>query len=472
MNSNQSAKGDLSRRHVVAAGLAPLIVPRHVLGGPAYQAPSDTLTIAAVGVGGMGRNYLAGCKTEKIVALCDLDHNYSAKVFKTYPDARRYRDYREMFDKEQKNFDALIIATPDHMHAILLMAAIGMKKHIYCAKPIAHSIGEVRKVREALLASPGIVTKGSIQDSRTDYSRSTTEILNSGVLGPIREIHIWTFHPIYPAGLVRPTEAQTPPPGMDWDLWIGPAPYRPYHRAYHPANWRAWWDFGTADVGDMGCHTLHTYFEELRLQAPSVIYGYRSTRYDDISKPAPTPETEGAANMVSWEYPARGGMPALKMHYYDGGMKPFRPAELDRNIPLPHEGVLFVGDNGKLMTSYYGGNPFAPFGRPAADDAPHALAGGLLLPAGKFKDFPQPPKTLPRCERPDHYTEWIRCCKNGTPTVLPIEFACQLTEVALLGTLALRTEKVLEWDSASRRVTNDAEANQFVFPPYRSGWKL
>jgi len=472
MNANESAPGAVSRRHVVAAGLAPLIVPRHVLGGPAYQAPSDTLTIAAVGIGGMGRNYLAGCHTEKIVALCDLDHNYAAKVFDTYPGARRYHDYREMFDKEEKNFDALIIATPDHMHAILLMAAIRMQKHIYCAKPIAHSIGEVRKVRAALLAAPGIVTKGSIQDSRTDYARSTTEILNSGVLGAIREIHIWTFHPIYPAGLVRPRGAQTPPPGMDWDRWIGPAPYRPYQRAYHPANWRAWWDFGTADVGDMGCHTLHTYFEELRLQAPAVIYGYRSTRYDDISQPAPTPETEGAANMVVWEYPARDGMPALKMHYYDGGMKPFRPAELDRNIPLPQEGVLFIGDNGKLLTSYYGGNPFAPFGRPAAAGAPHALAGGLLLPVSKFQDFPQPPKTLPRCERPDHYTEWIRSCKNGTPTVLPIDFACQLTEVALLGTLALRTEKVLEWDAASMRVTNDAAANQFVSPPYRAGWNL
>ena len=240
--------------------------PPSRFGGTGYQAPSDTLTIAAVGIGGMGRNYLEGCKAEKIVALCDLDHNYAAKVFDTYPAARRYHDYREMFDKEEKNFDALIIAVPDHMHSILLMSGIRMKKHIYCAKPIAHSIGEVRKVREALLATKGIVTKGSIQDSRTDYSRSTTEILNTGVLGPIREIHIWSFHPIYPTGLVRPTETMTPPAGMDWDMWIGPSPFRPYHKIYHPANWRAWWDFGTADVGDMGCHTFHTYFEELQLE--------------------------------------------------------------------------------------------------------------------------------------------------------------------------------------------------------------
>jgi predicted dehydrogenase len=469
----ESSKGTVTRRAVVAATLAPLIVPRHVLGGKGYQAPSDTLTIAAVGIGGMGRNYLEGCNKEKIVALCDLDHNYAAKVFDTYPSARRYHDYREMFDKEEKNFDSLIIAVPDHMHSILLMSGIRMKKNIYCAKPIAHSIGEVRKVREALLATKGIVTKGSIQDSRTDYSRSTTEILNTGVLGPIREIHIWSFHPIYPTGLVRPTETMTPPAGMDWDMWIGPSPFRPYNKIYHPANWRAWWDFGTADVGDMGCHTFHTYFEELQLSTPKVIYGARSTRYADISTALPTPETEGNANQVAWEYPARGNMPPLNMFFYDGGLKPPRPAELDHSIPMPHEGVLFHGDNGKLMASYYGGNPFAPFGRmPRGVTKVKGLPGGLLLPESKFKDFPQPAKTLPRCERADHYTEWTQNAKLGKPTSLPIEFACQLTELALLGTIALRTEKVLEWDSTSARITNEAEPNQFVAPPFRKGWTL
>jgi len=449
----------VSRRRAVAAALAPMVVPRRVIGA-GYQAPSDTLAIAAVGIGGMGRNYLEGCKAEKIVALCDLDHNYAAKVFDTYPSARRYHDYREMFDKEARNFDALIIATPDHTHALLLMAAIQMKKHIYCAKPIAHSIGEVRKVREALLANKEIVTKGSVQDSSTDYARSSTEILNTGVLGPIREIHIWTFHPIYPASL-------------DWDLWIGPAPFRPYHKTYHPANWRAWWDFGTADVGDMSCHTLHFYFEELQLAAPSVIYGFRSTRWDDIAKQTPTPETEGSANMVCWQYPARGSMPPLKMYFYDGGMKPFRPAELASDIQLPNEGVLFVGDNGKLMTSYYGGNPFAPLGRPPRPGTVvRGLPGGWLLPESKFNDFRQPPKTLPRCERPDHYTDWTNACKKGTQTALPVEFACQLTETALLGTLALRTGKVLEWDTKAMRVTNEADANRFVTPEYRAGWKL
>jgi predicted dehydrogenase len=355
---------------------------------------------------------------------------------------------------------------------MLLMTGIQMQKHIYCAKPIAHSVGEVRKVRQALLANRKLVTKGSIQDSRTTYSRSTTEILISGVLGPIREIHAWTSHPIYPCALVRPTEVCTPPAGMDWDLWVGPAPMRPFNPAYHPSIWRAWWDFGTGDVGDMSCHMLHTFFEELQLAAPRTIYGSSSSHYKEYTVVPKTPETEGDANMVAWEYPARGNMPPLKLFFYDGGMKPWRPAELDRDIAMPREGVLYVGDNGKLMASWYGGNPFAPFGRtPPAGTTVPGLPGGLMLPQAKFKDFKQPAPTLPRCERPDHYTEWTRCVKAGKPTCLPIEFAAQLTELALLGTLALRTGKVLTWDAATMR-TGDADADKFVDPPYRAGWQL
>ena len=252
----------VSRRSFLAAGLAmPLIIPRHVLGGPGNQAPSDTLRIAAVGVGGMGQSYLGGCRSERIVALCDLDHNLSAKTFRTYPKATRYHDFRKMFDKEANNFDALIIATPDHTHAILLMAAIKLNKHIYCAKPITHSIGEARKVRAALARAKNLVTKSSVQSSATDHSRNTTELLKSGVIGGVRELHIWCDHPAYPCSLTRPKDKQTPPPGMDWDMWIGPAPNRPYHSAYHPTNWRPWWDFGTGTVGDMACHTMHVFFK-------------------------------------------------------------------------------------------------------------------------------------------------------------------------------------------------------------------
>lgn len=452
----------VSRRSVLAAGLAaPIIVPRFVLGGSGNQAPSDKLRIAAIGVGGMGQSYLGNCRHENIVALCDLDHNLSGKVFKRFPHARTYHDYRKMFEKEAENFDALIIATPDHTHAVLLMEAIRLNKHIYCAKPITHSIAEARKVRRAVLEAKHLVTKSSVQSSGTGPSRSTTELLNSGAIGPVRELHIWCDHPVYPCSLVRPAEKQSPPAGMDWDLWIGPAPYRPYHSAYHPSNWRTWWDFGSGTVGDMACHTLHAYFKELQLGAPTTIYARSSIRHKGFFQFVSTPECQSHANTVTWQFGARGNLPSLNVHWYDGGMKPHRPGELDPSIQLPSSGLLFVGEQGKLIAGYSGGNPF---GRS------RGIEGGLLLPEKKFGDFQQPDKTMYRCN--DHYGEWIKACKTGSRTICPIEFGCEMTEMALLGALALRTKRILEWDADAMRVTNHAEANKFVDPPYRDGWTL
>jgi len=461
-NSDDYAANKVSRRSVLAAGLAaPIIVPRFVLGGPGNQAPSDKLRIAAVGVGGMGQSYLANCRNENIVALCDLDHNLSGKVFKSYPRARTYHDYRKMFEKEAGNFDALIIATPDHTHAVILADAIKLDKHIYCAKPITHSIAEARKVRQAVLDARHLVTKSSVQSSGTDASRCTTELLKSGAISSVRELHIWCDHPVYPCSLVRPTEEQSPPAGMDWDLWIGPAPYRPYHSAYHPSNWRPWWDFGSGTVGDMACHTLHTYFRELKLGAPKTVYARSSIRHEGFFKFVSTPECQSHANTVTWEFGARESLPSLNVHWYDGGMKPHRPAELDPSIQLPSSGLLFVGEQGKLIAGYSGGNPFGKS---------RGIAGGLLLPEKKFRDFQQPAKTIYRCN--DHYGEWIEACKAGSRTVCPIEFGCEMTEMALLGALALRTRRVLEWDAEAMQVTNHTEANKFVDAPYRDGWML
>jgi predicted dehydrogenase len=462
-NTASRGSGGVSRRSFLAGSLTmPLVVPRYVLGGAGRQAPSDTLRIAAVGIGGMGQNYLAGCKDERIVALCDLDHHLSAKVFNRFPDATRYHDFKKMFDKEEKNFDALIIGTPDHTHAILLMAAIKLKKHIYCAKPITHSIGEARKIRAALGKAKELVTKSSVQSSGTDHARNTTELLKSGVIGGVRELHIWCDHPAYPCSLVRPTEKQTPPADMDWDLWIGPAPYRPYHSAYHPANWRPWWDFGTGTVGDMACHTMHVYFKELQLGVPKTVYGYGSTRHKGFFQFVSTPECQSHANIVTWEFDSRGELPPITVHWYDGGMRPHRPAELDHKLRMPSSGLLFVGEIGKLMTGYGGGNPFGRRDR--------GLEGGLLLPEKKFRDFEQPAKAMQRCE--SHYTEWTRVCKTGGKTVCPVEFGCEMTELALLGTLALRTRRVLEWNAKEMRITNSKEANDLVDPPYRTGWTL
>jgi len=469
---NSTGRG-VSRRSVLAAGLAaPLIVPRYILGGPGYQPPSDTLTIACVGVAGMGRVYLAGCERERIVALCDLDHDLVGKrgVFQKYPKARRYRDYRKMFDKEANNFDALIIAVPDHSHAHLLNVGIKLGKHIYCAKPITHTIGEARRFKQALLENPKLITKSSVQSSRTDAACSTTELLNSGAIGPVRELHIWCDHPAYPCSLTRPKEKQTPPNGMDWDLWIGPAPYRPFHSAYHPENWRPWWDFGSGTVGDMACHTLHMFFKELQLNAPTTIYGYAATRHIGFFQNLPTPECQSNSNMVTWEFPARGNLPPLSVYWYDGGMKPHRPHDLDASIEFRNSGLLFVGEKGKLIAGYYGGNPFGGSRGDGDSGASRGLEGGLLLPEEKFRDFQQPQKTFRRVD--DHYGEWTQACKEGKETDCPVHFGCEMTEMALLGTLALRTRRVLQWDAENMRVTNNKQANGFVDPPYRAGWSL
>lgn len=500
MESNESAKGVLTRRAAVAAALAPLIVPRHVLGGAGFQAPSDKLRIAAVGVAGMGRNYLAGCRDENIVALCDLDQTFAAPVFRTYPTARVYKDFRQMFDKEEKNFDALIVATPDHWHSHLVLAGLAMDKHVYCAKPVTHTIAEARRVKAACLASKR-TTKASIQDSRTSYARATTELLLTGALGPIREVHIWT--PTYsPAGLARP-EAQTAPAGMDWDAWCGPSPLRPYHKTYHYGNWRTWWDFGTGTVGDFGCHTLQMFHDELEMGTPDWVTAIGCQAFSLEGRVENT-ECMSIANQIQWHIPARGKHPELMAFFYDGGLAPPRPPSMPADVAMPGSGIMFVGDKGVQMSAFYGGNPWLSFGaQPRPGQVVRGLPGGYLLPESRFKDFKQPPPTLERCEKPDHYLEWVRMCKAGKKSITPIEFACGLTEFALLGTLAQRRyktpvppppvavgaaaapgrggagggggrgrgeNKVLAWDSKAMRITNDETANSLVDTPYRKEW--
>lgn len=447
---------------VGAALIAPMVVSRSVMGIPEYLIPGEKLRIAAVGLG-MGQSYLKGCNSEQIVALCDLDHKLTAKVLESYPKARRYHDYRIMFEKEAKNIDAIIVATPDHTHAMILMAAIGLGKHIYCAKPITHTIGEARRVKKALIENKQLVTQSSVQSAGSNASCSTTELLRSGVIGHVKELHIWCDHPAYPCSLLRPQETQKPPEGMDWDLWIGPAPYRPYHSAYHPMFWRPWWDFGSGTVGDMACHTFHVYFKDLQLEKPSSVYGYGSVRQDGWFKPVSTPECQSQANMITWEFPTRSNLPPLTLYWYDGGLKPHRPKELDFSLNLPSSGLLFVGEKGKIIAGYSGGNPYKKNGR--------TLNGGLLLPENKFRDFKEPQATLPRTA--DHYGNWINGCKTGSDTDCPIVLGCEMTEVALLGALALRTQQPLIWDSKTMRVTNlGDDVNILVDPPYRTGWKI
>jgi len=261
-DSKKTSGTGFTRRAVTVASAAALVVPRHVLGGPSYQAPSDTLRIAGIGVGGMGRRYIQGCAGERIVALCDVDHSFAAPVFGKYPEARVYRDFREMFDKEEKNIDAVIVATPDHSHAMITMRALRARKHVYCAKPLTHSLFEAHQVAAAAREAK-VATQMSVQSCASDDALSTAELLLAGVIGPVHEVHVWCDHPLYAAGLTRPTDTPPAPHNLDWDLWIGSAPYRPYHPAYHPWIWRSWWDFGSGTVGDMVCHAMHVFFDAL-----------------------------------------------------------------------------------------------------------------------------------------------------------------------------------------------------------------
>ena len=436
MNSNEPAEGGLSRRAAVAAGLAPLVVARHVLGGAGYQAPSDRLRIAAVGVGGVGEDYVAGCASEEIVALCDVDPEYAAPAFKRYPRARIYTDFRQMFDKEQKNFDALIVATPDHWHAHLVLAGLAMNKHIYCAKPMTRTLAECRRVEAAALASK-LTTKASLQDSRTSPACATTELLLSGAIGPVRQVHFWTGTHCS-SGLARPTEIQSPPKGMNWDQWCGPSPARPYHKIYHYGNWRQWWDFGTGNLGDVACHALHLFHSELEMGAPDWVAA-DACQASTIEGRVSNTECASIANFVQWHFPARGKHPEMMAYFYDGGLQPPRPLSMRPEMGMPGRGIMFVGDDGVLVSAFYGGSPWVPdHVLPAPDYQFRGLPGGQLLPESRFKDFKQPEPSLPRCERPDHYADWIRNCKAGKKSIMPIELACDFTEFALIGTATLR----------------------------------
>jgi predicted dehydrogenase len=530
MDSNEPAKGAVSRRTAVAAGLAPLFVARHVLGGAGYQAPSDKLRIACVGVGGVGQDYVAGCAGEDIVALCDLDHELCAPVFGLYPKAKVYKDFRQMFDKEWKNFDALIVATPDHWHSHLVLAGFAMNKHIYCAKPMTRTIAEARRVKAAALASK-VTTKASIQDSRTSPARASTELLLSGAIGPIHEAHFWTGTHC-PSGLSRPAEVQKPPEGMDWDQWCGPSPARPYHKIYHYGNWRPWWDFGTGNIGDVACHALHVFHDELAMGEPDWVAGDACQAFSPAGV-VENSECASIANYLQWHFPARGTQPELMVYFYDGGLQPPRPLSMPPGTGMPGRGMMFVGEKGVQVSAFYGGSPSMPdHVVPQPGQALKGLPGGWLLPESRFKDFKQPDPYLPRCERPDHYAEWIRACKAGRKSITPIEFACGLTEFALIGTAMLRrystppgrpatppvlrpgvsgfgssgrsdsavvwiqasndghvhvpdarppaggltggtyyrTSNVLAWDAKAGRFTNDEVANRYVDTPYRKEW--
>ncbi len=443
-----------SRRTFLAgaavAGLVS-IVPRHVIAASGDTPPSEKLNIAGIGVGGMGGGNIENCaKENNIVALCDVDPNYAAHTFAKYPSAKVYKDYRKMLD-EQKNLDGIVIATPDHTHAVIAAACMKAGKNVYCQKPLTHDVYEARQLA-TIAKETGVVTQMGIQGHSMEGQRLVCEWIGDGAIGQIKAVDAWCSLSYYPYGHAgwsskwsdRPADTPPVPEGMDWDLWIGPAPMRPYHPAYHPAVWRCWWDFGCGMMGDRGVHTLDVVFNVLKLTAPESI---------EASVLGGNAETHPLAAMVTFRFGARGNLPPIAINWLEG-LEPPRPAELEEERNLPAEGgVIFHGETGVIMCDVYGGSP-------------------RIVPETKMKAYKQPPKTIPRVEG-THEDDWMRAIRNKSKAGADFSYSGPLTEFALLGNLARRFPgKVLKWDPQNLKVTNFPDANDWVRRPYREGWSL
>jgi predicted dehydrogenase len=425
-----------------------MIASSHVLGRAGETPPSEKLNIAVVGAGGRGGANLKELSDQNIVALCDVDQKRAAHSFKACPAAKKYQDFRLMLDKEQ-GVDAVVVATPDHTHAVASMAAIRQGKHVYCEKPLTRTVYEARMLAHAAREAK-VATQMGNQGMAFEGNRLINEWLGDGAIGPVREVHAWTDRPTHKGrlywaqGVERPEDTPPVPETLNWDLWLGPAPERPYHPAYAPFAWRGWWDFGSGGLGDMGIHNLAPVFSALRLGPPVSVHASSTLVY---------PETLPLASIVHYKFAARDAMPPVTLHWYDGGLLPPRPKELEDGEALdPEDGVIFVGDKGKLLVEGWGGRT------------------PRLLPKSRMASYEQPAQTLPRSI--GHWAEWVAACKGGQPARSNFDFAGPLTEAVLLGTVAVRTGKRLEWDATNLKVTNVPEANAYLHYEYRAGWIL
>jgi predicted dehydrogenase len=458
MSSSSDFITSLTRRTFLggAAAASTLILPNYIASRARAQAPSDKLNIAGIGVGGQGAADLSQMESENIVALCDVDHEYAAHTFRRYPVAKVYTDFRKMLE-ERKEIDAVVIGTPDHLHATIALTAMQLGKHVYCEKPLTHSVWEARRLTQAAAESK-VATQMGNQGQASEGTRRLCELVAAEAIGPVREVHVWTdrpsngLHDVYwPQGVDRPANSPQTPSTFDWDLWLGPAPQRPYDPAYAPFRWRGWWDFGTGALGDIGCHALDPVFRALKLGAPTSVQA-SSTRVND--------ETYPLASMVTYQFPEREGFPAVQVTWSDGGIRPARPPELKDDLAMGASGHMLVGDKGKIL---------ARRGRDTLEF--------YVIPRSRADEVGDVPRTLPRSA--GHYQEWIDACKGGPSGGSHFGWAGPLTEAVLLGNVALRpqlrdelTGKSLEWDSANLRFTNSEAANGFLRREYRNGWEL
>lgn len=459
--TEQSNTQAVSRRQFLNTAVAStagfMVVPRHVVGATQKKkAPSDTLNIACIGVGGMGFSDVRGVRKENVVALCDVDDEMMAKLLQSdrlepqeramYEKAAKYRDFRRLLDKE-KGIDALTVTTPDHTHAVIAMAAIKLGKHVYVQKPLTHTVKEARLLAKAAREKK-VVTQMGNQGHAGEGSRLVCEWIWDGAIGNVYEVHCWTNRPIWPqGGIDAPPEIPSVPSTLDWDVWLGPARWRPYHPAYHPFKWRGLWDFGTGALGDMGAHIMDMPFWALKLGHPLSVQA-SSTPF--------TKDYYPQAEVVTYEFPARGSLVPVTLTWWDGGLMPPRPPELEDGRMMGDEGggVIFRGDKGLLMCSTYGDNP-------------------RLVPETKMQEYTRPAKTIPRSA--GIREEWIEAIKKGGKSTTDFEYSSVLTEVMLLANIAVKVKEKnvkLLWDGEKMEFKNMPEANEFLHFQYRTGWSL
>ena len=466
----------VGRRQFVARGAAAAaaitIVPRHVLGGQGTVAPSDKVNVAIIGVGGQGRTNFRALAQEdncQVIAIADpceewdlspyyyggkggrgpvreeIEKHYQAKT-PNYSCAV-YEDFRVMLEKE-KAIDAVLIATPDHLHAYICVLAMKAGKHVYCEKPLTHDIWEAR-----LLARVGqqakVATQMGNQGRSAEGHRQTAEWIADGAIGQVREVHAWGAAGGFARGRGRPQDTPPVPDGFNWDLWLGPREYRPYHPAYAPFNWRGWWAFGGGGLADVGPHHLDPAFNALLLDRPSTVEAFAPGGVDE--------EVCSTGVLATWHFGKRGKMDPVSVHWYDGGLRPPTPPGLDPDDPRqrmgdPRDGIYFVGEKGIITSGGWSGMP-------------------RLLPLERNRKYDRPKPTLPRVE--GHHADWLRACKGGAPASSDFSYATRLIEFLLLGNVALRARKQIKWDPVAMKATNAPDADKFIKGvPYRAGWEL
>ena len=449
-----------------------LIVPRHVL-GRGFIPPSDKLNIAAIGCGGKAEVNLAYAfnkGSDNIVALCDVDDRMAVKARSQWPKAPYYRDYRDLLDKESKNIDAVIISTPDHMHAPIALSAMQLVKHVYCEKPLTHDIYEARILTKAAQKYKVVTQMGNQGSSGNDTRRVETWI-QDGIIGDVHTVHVWTNRPVWPQGVSRPKEKFTAPAELDWNLWLGTSPYRDFNPIYLPAIWRGWVDWGTGALGDMGCHFIDVPYRALNLGYPISVECSAGGVWTGFFQEAQYGDSYPPSSKIHLQFPASGNMKSVELIWHDGGIKPRRPDELlpDEAFGEVDGGILFEGSKGKLIAGLFGRNP-------------------TLLPTKSMKERNLPESKYPFVEDAEsgHQQQWVKACKKGfgSYTSSAFSIAGPLTETVLMGNLAVLSynlkdakqqypgRKKLLWDGEQMRITNFEPANQFVKRHYREPWKL